>query len=135
MYQAGQPVSQVDKRAVRLDALDGSLSYQAHFHVGNSGLSLFPCLFTQNISGGQDQTVFGSVQINHLHLNLPVQVFVEIFHIAERQFGGGDKTADALHIRDDTGVHHALYRHIQNGLVLHVLIQLLPGQIVSSFHP
>ena len=134
MHQSGKTVSKIHKSAVRLKAFHGSLRHKSRLYVGNFIFSFFFRFFSQYLFGGKDKFFILFIQIDNLNLYMPVQIFLCILHITQRQFRRRNKSSHTLYIGDDSFIGNPFYHNVKDLSGIFVFLQFIPGKDIGSLH-
>ena len=128
MQQAGQIAANVYKSTIVHDLLHGAFKHAADRQLADVFQPFLCCLLHQDLLRREDQLFAVSINFRDVYTNLFIQIRIGVFHVFQVQLGCRDESADAFHIKDRTGVRNAGDGALDDGVVLHHLLQLLPGQ-------
>ena len=130
MNQTGNSVSKINKRTIRLQALNRSLCHETNLNIGNLVSALLLCFLTEKFLCRKYQSLFLFIYINYLNLKRLVQVLFCILYIIQRKFGCRDKTSNTFHISNGSAVYDSLYNNIQCFPGFLKLLQFIPCKYI-----
>ena len=65
---------------------------------------------------------------------MPVQIFLCILHITQRQFRRRNKSSHTLYIGDDSFIGNPFYHNVKDLSGIFVFLQFIPGKDIGSLH-